>query len=558
MLKNKRYLLIFILLILVSVSSVLGGPGGIAWGEVTPIEGCPAPYEHPEGRPICERFVVCHTSCRPIPYSPEIDLADVNSCYVGCLDEAEASWANVKDEDEFFCSSPSVGIDLPDTPGCRLFCDCGAACDAKSTDTAWNEECYRKCWHDCAKPQIQEEPEPVEQDDVIQETYEVGGSVNEWKKILIEKTGKDSEVSKGLAECDNSIQKQNEVCSKPGGWMVSNNLEVSISGSDKRYEYQDIAARSKCPQGESPKIMIETKSVTSGSGDYQVVCNIQCFTWDCKPLEVIGKVNIKKADGTLKKADDGLERGDVIKTEKGGTATINVGASSNIMVGPDSSLEVEEMGDKKSFFLKDGKSWGHIKEGSVSGGVKIRTPNVEHTVKGTEFIIEYDEGEEVSTLYLYNGTIEIVTSTGETKEIVAGEMAVVEGDGVIETSLLSDYLEIKKGFVEVGHATNDDLRTMSIVLLVMIVIFGIIGFVLKKIAKPKSNTLGVTSLVFSIIGLLTILAPFIGLPLSVSAIALSREQKKIMSSGIATAGFVIGIIGTVFNVFTLIVFLVIL
>jgi len=70
----------------------------------------------------------------------------------------------------------------------------------------------------------------------------------------------------------------------------------------------------------------------------------------------------------------------------------------------------------------------------------------------------------------------------------------------------------------------------------------------KKVAAPtgqapaSDNKWGVASLVCGILG---IVIPYIGLILGILAIVFSRKQKKIQPNGLATAGFVLGIIGVV-------------
>ena len=65
--------------------------------------------------------------------------------------------------------------------------------------------------------------------------------------------------------------------------------------------------------------------------------------------------------------------------------------------------------------------------------------------------------------------------------------------------------------------------------------------------EEKTKTYGVASLVCSIFGISLVLLPYIGLPLSIMAIVFSRLQKKIMPTGVATSGFVVGIVGTVLS-----------
>ena len=67
------------------------------------------------------------------------------------------------------------------------------------------------------------------------------------------------------------------------------------------------------------------------------------------------------------------------------------------------------------------------------------------------------------------------------------------------------------------------------------------------IEKKKSKAWGITSLSTGVIGLLLFLMPYFGLPLSIFAIVSHSKQKKIVESGMSTAGFVLGILGCIIN-----------
>ena len=70
--------------------------------------------------------------------------------------------------------------------------------------------------------------------------------------------------------------------------------------------------------------------------------------------------------------------------------------------------------------------------------------------------------------------------------------------------------------------------------------------------NKKTHAWGVASLILSIIGLLLIFAPYIGIFCSILAVVFYGIQKKHEHTGIATAGLVIGIIGIVINAIMLI------
>jgi hypothetical protein len=80
---------------------------------------------------------------------------------------------------------------------------------------------------------------------------------------------------------------------------------------------------------------------------------------------------------------------------------------------------------------------------------------------------------------------------------------------------------------------------------------------MKKI-ENNGNGFGVASLVVSIFGFIFLLMPYFGIVLSVLGIVFGYVQKRKFSNGVATAGLILGIIGTVINAIVLFVVLIIL
>jgi hypothetical protein len=74
----------------------------------------------------------------------------------------------------------------------------------------------------------------------------------------------------------------------------------------------------------------------------------------------------------------------------------------------------------------------------------------------------------------------------------------------------------------------------------------------------ESKGFGIASLVLSIFGLLLVLAPYFGIVFSILSIIFATIQKKRQETGVATAGLVMGIIGTVISGFILILALIVI
>jgi Domain of unknown function (DUF4190) len=80
---------------------------------------------------------------------------------------------------------------------------------------------------------------------------------------------------------------------------------------------------------------------------------------------------------------------------------------------------------------------------------------------------------------------------------------------------------------------------------------------MKETNTEKKNGFGVASLVLGILSLLFILMPYFGLPLAIMALVFSYKQNKTNPTGQASAGNVLGIIGTVLNGIVLFILLIV-
>jgi len=330
--------------------------------------------------------------------------------------------------------------------------------------------------------------------------------------------------------------------------MVDNTMDIDVPLD--HYDYQQIEAIGRCRQGDAKRTTIDTKYFDSGSGDYQVVCAINCYTWDCgSPIEAVkGKVEIQK-DGNWQKLieETKVKEGDVIKTGSSG----NVNLKLDNIIGPGSEVEVEA---EDSILLKAGKMWawvGHI----IEGQFKVKTPGAAASIRGTEFILEYDESTSTSTLHLQKGEIELTSTAGEVKEIVAGQTAITNEDGTIQIESLDLSQEEWNAFIQEQVFEGDDVgKTLLIFGILFIISAGILAgitFIIKKKSGKKTKAWGVGSLVLGILSILLFVVSFLGLALGVFAIYYNRVQKNINPTGLAKAGLILGIIGTVLSTFFL-------
>jgi len=325
---------------------------------------------------------------------------------------------------------------------------------------------------------------------------ETGKTLSEWKEIILRKTGAGSQASKAVVSCENAISQQKLACAQYDGWMVDIAADISVFGSDERYEYQEIATQGGCAQGTSPRTTVDSSLFDSGSGDYQVICSVNCYSWECSADSEVDSasevkpqgLSVQKADGTFK-AEGELAQynsGDVIKTGKGNSLIMALSEDSTVSLGPESTLEIDAFdffNEEYSYILRDGRLSADIK--SLLGSLTFKTPSATYAIAGTEFILEYDLELKKSTLHLYEGKVELTTLGGETKQVVAGESVVVDTLGTIETSPLSVSEDEWNSKLEktLSNKSNFDLKANYVNILygVAALIFIIsIAFIIKR------------------------------------------------------------------------------
>lgn len=73
--------------------------------------------------------------------------------------------------------------------------------------------------------------------------------------------------------------------------------------------------------------------------------------------------------------------------------------------------------------------------------------------------------------------------------------------------------------------------------------------------KKINTNFGVVSFICGLLGLIFCWVPFIGLILSILGIVFYSRQKKIQQTGLATAGLVLGILGTIGGAIYILIFI---
>jgi len=92
-------------------------------------------------------------------------------------------------------------------------------------------------------------------------------------------------------ECAQGMASKIEECSKNEGWKVDNQLSITDFKTNENYEVQDIKQGGCEGLGENdPRpFTSDSKFLDTQSGgketEFQVVCNIACYSWPCKKTE---------------------------------------------------------------------------------------------------------------------------------------------------------------------------------------------------------------------------------------------------------------------------------
>jgi hypothetical protein len=141
---------------------------------------------------------------------------------------------------------------------------------------------------------------------------------------------------------------------------------------------------------------------------------------EIRVLRRLGTVQIRAEDVPPSEASDAIpnelvKMGDEIRTGKDGGVMLSVDNLSAISVGPDSDFMVKSLKPTEMIF--------HLEQGSLVSKVKRRletqqmvfsTPDCDVVVRGTEFAIVKEAGNEPSEVGVFNeGHLDVKTSIGE-------------------------------------------------------------------------------------------------------------------------------------------------
>lgn len=378
---------------------------------------------------------------------------------------------------------------------------------------------------------------------------------------------------------DKSLQSQFNMCLKTDAtncydvWKVAwdkiNIAEANYMLTLVKQLNQDVDTLSKNPiagmnEGSSGSGSSDSYSGSGGFGNFN--------TNDNRGRDEFGRMNptisgylgnayVEREDGTkvIPGKELYLKVGDRILTEKDSKINIMFSKAGSMNLGPNTVVKVGNALLDQYYLakgtLKTKLDWVTPEE------ISIVTSNANIITKGTEFVVEYNEIDNITKVYLNEGVLNIQTQKEEIN-LTAGNYAEIIADGTIWTNQLmpENWDLLQNNFLDsssIEKIIKYVILTLSVMSLIVIVILRFwTDNKIKNLNKQEKNTnnkkekstsKGTLSLILGIMGVLFFLLPYIGVVLSAFALSFARIQKANNPTGKAKAGYILGIIGLILN-----------
>lgn len=161
------------------------------------------------------------------------------------------------------------------------------------------------------------------------------------------------------------------------------------------------------------------------------------------------------------KAPAELKDGDQIKTYAG-SSTINFSDGSSWVLGENTTIKYRNNETLTKVSLLIGKlrillpsNLLNPLKNKVSAKLESKMRVTSACVRGTDFVMEQTEDENVSTYYLYEGTLDVATLEGDIKHLQSLDIAKVDVDGQVVLTKLNDasWNELVKNLAPDGVVT---------------------------------------------------------------------------------------------------------
>ena len=129
----------------------------------------------------------------------------------------------------------------------------------------------------------------------------------------------------------------------------------------------------------------------------------------------------------------GLEEGDVVRTDETGRTEILYGDGSLTRLDVETTFEIvklvaEDRGRETATRLDSGNTWHRVKKLSESDSFSVSTASATAAVRGTAFVVRCDE-DGTCTFTVIEGVVEITLEDGTVITLRAGQSVTVDADG---------------------------------------------------------------------------------------------------------------------------------
>jgi len=401
------------------------------------------------------------------------------------------------------------------------------------------------------------EPEPPE----LKPTGKM--SFFDVQELIMQETGSESEAAKGAETCAIAVNKQIQSCSTQSGWMVDNVIEV-VRGSTSLF--QDTAVDTGgCIQNISRKIKIDTNFIDSTTDDFQVLCSINCYAWDCPgdepepPVEnaevlatvekIDGNLWIKKdGESAYTNTDSNVKSGQEISTAEG-SATISLASGDELVIGRFSSVTINSKSDVTL-------NWGRIKakiRRYYANQFRVRTGGAVVAVRGTEFIIDYYPEVGPAVVHLNEGEIDVITASGVVA-FSAGNSIEYSDTEILSQSPLSPSQWASRDNVEVLEEEKTKKKGSVAGFIIIFIILSGIGYafywVVDKLWKTPHSKKALLSAIIGFFAVFVGWVPVLGTAAIITGFilgvqALTETKKGLLAGkGLAITGLVLSVLAT--------------
>lgn len=151
-------------------------------------------------------------------------------------------------------------------------------------------------------------------------------------------------------------------------------------------------------------------------------------------------------DGSRKKVSsvDDLRNGGEIRMGDGSNMVITFSDGSEVFVGDFSIINFQarlfgEAVSKIEQALKQAENEIVLLQGRIKASIvknigrkfTVRTPSAVTSVRGTDFVVEHDATTKITSVYLYEGLVDVDNLHGKITQLVPGDVVTVDGDGKI-------------------------------------------------------------------------------------------------------------------------------